>query len=122
MAGGPGMPGMFGASNDPKSPQYPVQELVKKILADDFEGLDAFIDSRARGLAAKLRDGKASDKEKSELKEALTEAKQTSNKPKGTEFTFIYEAEGAKQRVVFVVAGRQDAEKKIREIHIRQTR
>jgi len=114
---------MFGNSNDPKSPLYPVQELIKKILADDFEGVDEFIDERrARGLAAKLRTGKATDKEKAQLKEALTEAKQTGNKPNGTQVTLIYEAEGAKQRVVFVVVGRQDAEKKISEIHVRQVR
>lgn len=113
---------MYGATNDPKSPQYPVEELIKKVLADDFQGLEVFIDSRARGLAAKLRDGKATDREKSQLREALTDAKQASSNPKGLEVTFIYEADGAKQRVVFVVVGKQDAEKKIREIHIRQVR
>lgn len=83
QSGAPGMAGdqFNGKKYAPADAEYPVQEFIRKVLADEFDGLAELISStKAKGKAKQIREGKISDEYKTELKAVLGKLKLVTSK------------------------------------------
>ena len=78
LAGAPGASGAgnAGTPQNPSSPagtpEYSAEKVVVQLLAGDISGLEEFISPKCKGPLADVRDGKATDKQKDELKKLFT--------------------------------------------------
>ncbi|MEX2559881.1 MAG: hypothetical protein WD403_08190 [Pirellulales bacterium] len=106
-AGGGGMaPGGAGGglANDASSPEYPVQQVVSKILAGEPGDLSEFISTKATGKLKQLREGKLSESQLERLKADLTDAqKQGQPKKLGAQHIVVMENKTTKKKVQFIV-------------------
>ena len=98
-------------TTDTKGFGYAVTKLVEKLLKDDYAGLEEFVGKKAKGNALALKDGKATDKFKADLKAALTGATLKFDTAQGTSHNLVYENLTAKKRVTFKMV--TDGDKKV---------
>lgn len=119
-AAGSGGPGSGGPSGGvPQSPsaqvgtaEYSAQKVVLQLLSGDVSGLEEFISPKCKGLLGDVRDGKATEQQKEELKKLFV-GLQAVGKPRvdsgakvltvrnsdGATITFKVKKEGESQKV-----------------------
>jgi len=117
FAGAPGAPGAgnAGTPQNPSSPagtpEYSAEKVVVQLLAGDLSGLEEFISPKCKGPLADVRDGKATDKQKDDLKKLFT-GLQGAGKPRtesGAKVLSVRNAEGA--TITFRVKKENDSHK-----------
>jgi hypothetical protein len=99
-----GAGGGSGLANDANSPEYPVQQVVSKVLAGETGDLSEFISTKATGKLKQLRSGKLSESQLERLKGDLTDVqKQGQPKKVGNQHIIVMENKTSKKKVQFIV-------------------
>ena len=122
-AGFSGAPGGGGVPQNPTAqagtPEYSAQKVVLQLLTGDLSGLEEFISPKCKGLLADVRDGKATDQQKDELKK-LFAGLQAAGKPRvesGAKVITVRNAEGS--MITFKVK-KEGESQKVTEMTVKQ--
>ena len=97
---------------------YPVVQLVLKVAAEDYEGLDEFISSGAKNdLLEALREGGPSDDQKETLKRQMGQVQPVTRKVSGNDVN-VYLRNSTGEILTFIVR-KDGADWKIRQYSVR---
>lgn len=95
--GGPGGGVPRNPSAQVGTPEYSAEKVVLQLLSGDLSGLEEFISPNCKGLLGDVRDGKATDQQKEELKKLFV-GLQAAGKPRtesGAKVLAVRNADGA---------------------------
>ena len=125
-APGAGFAGAAGSGGTPQNPtaqagtaEYAAQKVALQLLSGDVSGLEEFISPKCKGLLGDVRDGKATDQQKEELKK-LFAGLQAAGKPRvesGAKVISVRNADGA--TITFKVKKEGESQKLI-EMSVKQ--
>ena len=123
-AGLAGGQGGGGVSQNPTAQvgtaEYSAQKVVLQLLGGDLSGLEEFISPKCKGMLGDVRDGKATDQQKEELKK-LFNGLQATGKPKlenGAKVITVRNADGA---IITFKVKKEGDDQKVTEMTVKQS-
>ncbi len=123
-AGLAGGQGGGGVSQNPTAQvgtaEYSAQKVVLQLLGGELSGLEEFISPKCKGMLGDVRDGKATDQQKEELKK-LFNGLQATGKPKlenGAKVITVRNADGA---IITFKVKKEGDDQKVTEMTVKQS-